>query len=254
MKLLVILSVLISLKTCQSTSKMVSTEDSPITLDGKFYVETLNDVLVSEHKLFLNFNQIENQLSGFSGCNRFTGSYSLKSDSIKIGPLASTRMFCGATANKIESEFHQTLSKIDKIILKDGILQLFSNGKIILTAIKEQIVFNYSAISRGRFLDINVNDSLISISKDRDSKPVSKNMTKDTWNQLNSLLKTINLDSISNLKSPTEARFYDGASIGTLKITKTGTIYESSTFDHGTPPKEIEALVKEILSLVENVE
>lgn len=254
MKLLVILSLLISLKTCHSASKVVSIEDMSTTLDGKFHVETLNDVPVSEHKLSINFNQIENQLSGFSGCNRFTGTYSLKMDSIKIGPLASTRMLCGDLANQIESEFHQTLSKVDKVILKDGTLQFLTNEKIILIAIKEQIAFNYSAMSRGRFLNINVNDSMISISKDRDSKPVSKGITKDTWNQLNSLLETINLDSISNLKSPTEARFYDGASIGTLKISKNSKVYESSSFDHGTPAREIEALVKEILSLAEKVE
>lgn len=254
MKLVVVLSLLISLKTCHSASKIISTEDMHTTIDGIFHVETLNNKQVSEYKLSLNFNQTENQLSGFSGCNRFTGSYSLKADSIKIGPLAATKMFCGDVANQIEFEFHQTLSNVDEMVFKDGILQLLSNEKIILTAVKEQIAFNYSAISRGHFLDINVNDSMISISKNRDSKPVSKSITKDTWNKLNSLLETINLDSISTLKSPTEARFYDGASIGALKISKTGTVYESSSFDHGTPPQDIEALVKEILSLSKNVE
>jgi hypothetical protein len=127
---------------------------------------------------------------------------------------------------------------------------------VLLTAVKKesQIAFNYSAMSRGRFLDININDSIISISKDRDAKPISKPITPENWKKLNFLLESINLYSISNLKSPTEARFYDGASIGKLEIKKNGTVYESSSFDHGTPPKEIEALVKEILSLSENIE
>jgi heat shock protein HslJ len=254
MKFLVILSVLISLKTCHSNTKVVATEYIDSNISGTYYVETLNNTPVSEHKLYLNFNQTNHQLSGFSGCNRFSGRYSLQTDSIKVGPLASTKMFCEETANKIESEFHQALSTIDNIVLKDGILQFISKEKIVLTAIKEHITFNYSAISRGRLLDININDSIVSMSKNRDTKPVSKAISRDTWNQLHALLGAINLDSISTLKSPTEARFYDGASIGTLKISKNGTVYESATFDHGTPPREIEALVKEILSLAENVE
>jgi heat shock protein HslJ len=254
MKFLVILSVLISLKTCHSNTKVVATEYIDSNISGTYYVETLNNTPVSEHKLYLNFNQTNHQLSGFSGCNRFSGRYSLQTDSIKVGPLASTKMFCEETANKIESEFHQALSTIDNIVLKDGILQFISKEKIVLTAIKEHITFNYSAISRGRFLDIDINDSIVLVSKTRDAKPVSKAISRDTWNQLHALLGAINLDSISTLKSPTEARFYDGASIGTLKISKNGTVYESATFDHGTPPREIEALVKEILSLAENVE
>lgn len=256
MKFLIILSVLISLKACHSASKTVSIQNDLTTIDGSYYVETLNNLHVSKYKMYLNFNQTEHQLSGFSGCNRFTGSYSLKADSLKIGPLASTKMFCGDQANQMESEMHEALSKTNKIILKDGMLQFFSDEKVLLIAIKkdDKISFNYSAMSRGRFLDIYINDSVLSISKDRDAKPVSKAISKVHWNTLNSLLETINLDSISNLKSPTEARFYDGASIGTLKISKNGTVYESSSFDHGSPPHEIEVLVKEILSLSENVE
>lgn len=244
------------MKACNSTAKAFDSSNIQTVIDGTYHVETLNNSQVSEHKLSINFNEKKQQISGFSGCNRFTGSYNLKANSIKMGPLAATKMFCGDTANQIEFEMHEALSKTDKIILTEDVLQFLSNEKIILTAIKREIniTFNYSAMSRGRFLDININDSILSISKDRDAKPVSKSITKETWEKLSSLLENIHLDSISTLKSPTEARFYDGASIGTLKIFKNDTVYESSSFDHGTPPKEIEALVKEILSLSENVE
>ena len=259
MKFLVILSFLISLKACQSSHKALSNEDNKIhisaTISGAYQVETLNNHTVSENKLIINFDPLEKHISGFSGCNRFMGNYSLKSDSIKIGPLASTRMFCEET-HQIESDMQEALSKTDKIVLTDTTLQLLSNKKVILTAIKknDQISFNYSAISRGHFLEIHLNDSVVSLSKDRKEKPVSKPLKKETWKKLNTLLETINLDSISTLKSPTEARFYDGASIAKLVILKNGTPYESSSFDHGKPPMEIEALVKEILSISENIE
>ncbi|PKQ46853.1 META domain-containing protein [Confluentibacter flavum] len=260
MKFLVILSFLISLKACNLATKTATLQENNsnnlMAINGIYDVKTLNDNDVIANKLTIDFNSKEQRISGFSGCNRFIGSYSLETDSIRINLLASTKMFCGDTANQMEFEMQEALSITDKIILNDSILQFLSNKKVLLTAIKknDNIAFNYSAMSRGRFLDIIVNDSILSISKDREAKPISKAITKENWKKLNSLLETITLDSIATLKSPTEARFYDGASIGTLKISKNGTVYESSNFDHGTPPLAIEALVKEILSLSENVD
>ncbi|WP_100613461.1 META domain-containing protein [Confluentibacter citreus] len=258
MKIIIILSVLISLNTCCNSKNMAIKETNLMTLNGTYQVKTLDNKEVSVNNITINFNKEENIISGFSGCNRFSGTYSLENGLLKVGPLASTKMFCQDT-HQIESEMQQVLSKANEILIEeDGILKLLSDKKIILMASKEQdnklVSFNYSAMSRGRFLDINVNDSLVSISKDREAKPISKAINKESWKKLNTLLEAIALDSISNLKSPTEARFYDGASIGTLKISKNGIVYESSNFDHGTPPLEIEALVKEILSLSENVE
>jgi len=236
---------------------MAIQENNIMLLDGTYHVETLNNNQVTGNNLIINFNKGKHTVSGFSGCNRFSGTYSLENSLIKIGQLASTRMFCQDT-HQIESEMQEALSKADEFIIEDGILKLISDKNIILTAVKEHennsISFNYSAMSRGRFLDIHVNDSIISISKNRESKPVSKPMTKETWKKLNSLIKNINLDSLSTLKAPSEARFYDGASIGKLDISKNGTVYESSSFDHGNPPKEIEILVKDILSLSESIE
>lgn len=258
MKSLILLSVLASLNACCNLKTMaVQEETNLMNLNGTYIVKTLNNNDVSVNNMTINFNKEENMVSGFSGCNRFSGMYVLENGLLKVGPLASTKMFCQDT-HQIESQMLEALSKTHDIRIEDGVLKLISDKKVILTAVKEQenksVSFNYSAMSRGRFLEITVNDSIISISKNRDSKPVSKTIDNEMWEKLNSLLKSINLDSISTLKSPTEARFYDGASIGTLKISKNGAVYESSSFDHGTPPKEIEALVKEILSISENIE
>ncbi|WP_111307746.1 META domain-containing protein [Confluentibacter sediminis] len=260
MRFLVLLSFFTFLNTCNHQNKSAIIEDKKeaLYIDGTYHVKTLNGNHLEKNNLTITFNQKDQIISGFSGCNRFRGGYVLKANSIKIGPLASTRMFC-QEMQQVESEMQEALSKASEIIIENDLLKLLNGDKIILTAFKEQdnqssISFNYSATSRGRFLDIHVNDSLISVSKDRKANPVSKAITSENWKQLNSLLETINLDSISNLKAPTEARFYDGASIGQLEVTKNGTVYESSSFDHGKPPSEIEALVKEILSISENVE
>jgi heat shock protein HslJ len=49
------------------------------------------------------------RLSGFSGCNNFTGSYQLDGDRLAIGPVASTQMACPEPGSTIEQAFHRAL-------------------------------------------------------------------------------------------------------------------------------------------------
>ena len=56
------------------------------------------------------------------------------------------------------------------------------------------------------------------------------------------------LEDLNDYKAPTEKRFHDGAAIGKLKITYQGKTYESTEFDHGNPPVEIEKFVDKLQS------
>lgn len=50
--------------------------------------------------------------SGFSGCNRFAGSYTLKDGLLSFGTLASTRMACVGPGDEIEPAFLDALAHI----------------------------------------------------------------------------------------------------------------------------------------------
>jgi heat shock protein HslJ len=50
------------------------------------------------------------RLSGFAGCNNFSGSYTLAGDQLKIGPVASTQMACPEPGSSVETAFHKALS------------------------------------------------------------------------------------------------------------------------------------------------
>jgi len=50
------------------------------------------------------------RLSGFAGCNNFSGSYTLDGDQLKVGPVASTQMACPEPGSSIETAFHKALS------------------------------------------------------------------------------------------------------------------------------------------------
>jgi hypothetical protein len=111
----------------------------------------------------------------------------------------------------------------------------------------------YEASSRGYYSKIIIEKRIISISKERNSilEPEVKNINTKDWNYLVTCLKKVNLKKLQEYKDPTQDRFFDGAPIGSLKINYKGKEYQSVSFDHGTPPVEIEKLVSKIISLAE---
>ena len=110
-------------------------------------------------------------------------------------------------------------------------------------AVMTSTEIEYSAVSRGLYKTVVVKNQTVSITNTRGGEAVESKIDTAKWNKIISEFEKINLDSIPNLKAPTEKRFYDGAAIGNLKITQNQKIYETKGFDNGFPPKEIEKLV-----------
>lgn len=69
----------------------------------------------------------DNKITGFSGCNRFSGNLTFTEKSIKIGSLMSTQMACPAMA--IERQFNNRLSQADNYKIKGESLELFHHEK-----------------------------------------------------------------------------------------------------------------------------
>ena len=111
-------------------------------------------------------------------------------------------------------------------------------------------VIEYTANTRGFYQKITVKNQMVTVSKDRDGndKSVLTKISNADWKELVESFKTMELDSLSRLKAPTEKRFYDGAAIANLKITYKDKIYETTSFDHGFPPKKINKFVNKINS------
>jgi heat shock protein HslJ len=251
MKLILIFLSLYALKTCDNTEKQ--------SLNGSFQINTLSDSIITDYKLTFEFNIETKQITGFSGCNRFSGTYNVHENNLKIGPIASTRMYCDDSANKIEIKLLDYLSKVDSFKYDKGILSFLSNKKILIesvSAVKQNdtVSMEYSAHSKGIYNHIVINQKNISVENKRDTTPIIKLCSEANWDILLKALKPVDIENIPNLKAPSEKRFYDGAAIANLKIIYNGETYETPSFDHGNPPIEIAALVKEILSISENIE
>ncbi|PLZ01485.1 heat-shock protein [Burkholderia sp. WAC0059] len=52
--------------------------------------------------------------SGFSGCNRYAGTYTLKNGLLSFGPLAGTRMACVGAGGEIEQPYLDALAHISR--------------------------------------------------------------------------------------------------------------------------------------------
>lgn len=111
-------------------------------------------------------------------------------------------------------------------------------------------VIEYSAMSRGYFKKIVVQNQTVLVTNGRDAQAVESKIEKANWDKIIAEFEKINLENIPALKAPTEKRFYDGAAIGNLKITQNQKTYETPGFDNGFPPKEIEKLVNLLTDFV----
>ena len=116
----------------------------------------------------------------------------------------------------------------------------------------ETVVLEYTANTRGFYQKITIKNQMLTVSKDRNNKDkaISTKISDADWKELVSYFKDVKLETLNELKAPTEKRFYDGAAIANLKITYKDKNYETTSFDHGFPPKEIKKLVDKINSLV----
>jgi len=101
-----------------------------------------------------------------------------------------------------------------------------------------------------------IRNQKLTVSRDRNGtkSPEEINISDTDWAELVKAFGKINLDEIPKLKDPMQKRFYDGAAIANLKIKYQDKEYETTDFDHGHPPAEIEKLVNKIVALAKEKE
>ncbi|MFN8027663.1 MAG: META domain-containing protein [Acidimicrobiia bacterium] len=77
----------------------------------------------------------DGRMSGDSGCNRYTASYTAKpsTGSMKIGPVAGTRIACEGAANDVEQAYLAALDKVQQYrATSDSLRLLDAGGKVLL--------------------------------------------------------------------------------------------------------------------------
>ena len=112
------------------------------------------------------------------------------------------------------------------------------------------IKIEYKAYSRGFYQTIRVENQMVFVAKNREEKPMVAKLSTADWKSVILAVQELDLETLSQMKAPTEKRLFDGAAIASLKITKQGKLYESQSFDHGYPPAGIEKIVNKMTSFV----
>lgn len=81
-----------------------------------------------------------NKAYGHGGCNRFFGSYTLDDEHLRVGPLASTRMYCKETM-EVETAFFRALERVSRVSVLGGSMRMWSeDGSSALLFLKGTIM------------------------------------------------------------------------------------------------------------------
>ena len=74
----------------------------------------------------------DGEVSGYSGCNHFSGKVTIKGSGLKFGNMVSTRKFCFESMN-IENALLKALSNSDNYTIKNGDLLLKEKDNVVAT-------------------------------------------------------------------------------------------------------------------------
>jgi heat shock protein HslJ len=84
-----------------------------------------------EKKPFLMLDATRKVITGYAGCNNFSGDYKIDGASVKFGLLASTRMFCTEPQMSMETGLFKALEETRGWKIKDGSLLLLDDNGVL---------------------------------------------------------------------------------------------------------------------------
>jgi heat shock protein HslJ len=109
-----------------------SAAPSPLAGTSWRLVELNGQAVVGEEPLTLVFAADEPRVSGYGGCNQFSGPYTQNGASLRFGPLISTRRACLEPAlNTQETAYFQALESTTRYSIEGGRLVLYRGNQVV---------------------------------------------------------------------------------------------------------------------------
>lgn len=102
---------------------------------GSYSVEELLSKDVSKKEYFISFDA--DKVSGFMGCNMYSGTYEFQEETISFGPLMATKKYC---ENEMENEalWFKVSSEVSTFKMEDKTILLYDNeNNLVLKATKK---------------------------------------------------------------------------------------------------------------------
>lgn len=133
---LFVFTLLILFATSCGTDTKESFENDPGLTNTAWQLVTINTKSIITEAPEIYFDHKTNTLSGYTGCNKLSGTYHMKGDNIQIQPAPATRYMCIGRSN-LEQEFMAGLYASDSVSLEQEYLYLWSNKKLVAQFIKK---------------------------------------------------------------------------------------------------------------------
>lgn len=119
----------VSITMTMAGARMPSTTKTTATLENTYWklLQLGNDpVAVADPKRepYLTLQADQKTVTGYGGCNRMMGSYTIDGDKLAFGQMAGTMMAC-ADGMEIESAFHKALESVARYRIVGEKLELF---------------------------------------------------------------------------------------------------------------------------------
>lgn len=80
---------------------------------------------------YIRFEENDDDLTGYTGCNRISANYTLTGDSLHLSDLRTTRMTCSEM--QLETKMLEVLSRVDTYHIAGDVLTLYDGDKAVAT-------------------------------------------------------------------------------------------------------------------------
>lgn len=84
----------------------------------------------------LTIDFAQTRVFGHTGCNRFTGAYTMEEGRLDFGVLATTRAACTGEAAGIETAYLRALGEVDAYRIERGTLVLLAGERAAVRAVR----------------------------------------------------------------------------------------------------------------------
>ena len=120
---------------CSPLALAASGTDAPVSLDGTSWtlIRLLDKDLIPNTKATLTFEG--DQIGGTASCNRYFGGVTIEDDSLTVGMVGSTEMWCGEPEGLMnqETDYLKALGSVARYSVENDKLTLFdADGQALL--------------------------------------------------------------------------------------------------------------------------
>lgn len=121
---------------CSGSRNMAlsASADSARLIDSEWHLVDLHQqpapLGAGDRAVSMRLSGADARVSGFGGCNRYAGTYTLRGDSLRFGPVMMTRMAC-TTGNDLEVRYAGALESVRRFRFAGPHLELLAGDSII---------------------------------------------------------------------------------------------------------------------------